>query len=126
MPLRYIAGHNVHTIAIEVPMAMIENGSGVIGAYGFTTRPRITIRNADGTQQGSSGAARVQVQRLANPLVNELIIGTRSTQYVLLGTLGRAALSPPQPARQAAAVVASRMSAFTSVQYAAARLSGPC
>ena len=71
-----LAGHNVHTIAIEVPMAMISNGSGVIGAYGFTTRPRITIRNADGTQQCSGGAARVQVQRLANPLVNELIIGT--------------------------------------------------
>ena len=31
-----LAGHNVHTIALEVPMAMISNGSGMIGAYGFT------------------------------------------------------------------------------------------
>jgi Domain of unknown function (DUF4331) len=71
-----LAGHNVHTIAIEVPMAMISNGSSVIGAYGFTTRPKVTVRNDDGSQQSSGGAARVQVQRLANPLVNELIIGT--------------------------------------------------
>jgi Domain of unknown function (DUF4331) len=71
-----LAGHNVHTIALEVPMAMISEGSSVIGAYGFTTRPKVTVRNDDGTQQSSGGAAQVQVQRLANPLVNELIIGT--------------------------------------------------
>lgn len=70
-----LAGNNVHTIAIEVPMAMISNGSHVIGAYGFTSRPRVTIRTNRGTQLGS-GPAKVQVQRLANPLVNELIIGT--------------------------------------------------
>ena len=71
-----LAGHNVHTIAIEVPTAMISNGSGVIGAYGFTTRPRVTIRTERGFDLSSGGIARVQVQRLANPLVNELIIGT--------------------------------------------------
>jgi Domain of unknown function (DUF4331) len=72
-----LAGFNVHSIAIEVPMAMISNGSSVIGSYGFTSRPKVTVRNADGTQQASGGAAQVQVQRLANPLVNELIIGTK-------------------------------------------------
>lgn len=72
-----LAGHNVHTIALEVPTAMISNGASVIGAYAFTTRPKVTIRNDDGTQQASGGAARVQVQRLANPLVNELVIGTK-------------------------------------------------
>jgi Domain of unknown function (DUF4331) len=71
-----LAGHNVHTIALEVPMAMISNGSNVIGAYGFTTRPRVTIRTERGVDLSSGGVARVQVQRLANPLVNELIIGT--------------------------------------------------
>lgn len=71
-----LAGHNVHTIAIEVPMAMVSNGSSVIGAYGFTTRPRVTIRTERGIDPSSGGVARVQVQRLANPLVNELIIGT--------------------------------------------------
>ena len=71
-----LAGHNVHTIAIEVPMAMISNGSSVIGAYGFTTRPRVTIRTERGFDLSTGGLARVQVQRLANPLVNELIIGT--------------------------------------------------
>ena len=72
-----LAGNNVRTIAIEVPLAMISNGSSVIGSYGFTSRPKVTVRNADGTQQASGGAALVQVQRLANPLVNELIIGTQ-------------------------------------------------
>ena len=71
-----LAGHNVHTIAIEVPMAAISNGSSVIGAYGYTTRPRVTIRTEQGFDLSSGGLARVQVQRLANPLVNELIIGT--------------------------------------------------
>jgi hypothetical protein len=71
-----LAGHNVHTIAIEVPMAMISHGSTVIGAYGFTTRPRVTIRTERGFDLSSGGIARVQVQRLANPLVNELIIAT--------------------------------------------------
>jgi hypothetical protein len=70
-----LAGHNVHTIAIEVPMAMISNGSSVIGAYGFTSRPKVTVREAGSVKAQS--AATVQVQRLANPLINELVIGTK-------------------------------------------------
>lgn len=70
-----LAGHNVHTIAIEVPMYMISGGSTAIGAYGFTTRPLVTIRTpGKGIEIGGS-LARVQVQRLANPLINELVIG---------------------------------------------------
>jgi hypothetical protein len=42
-----------------------------LGAYAFTSRPHVTVR---GLQDGSGKL--VQVQRLANPLVNELIIGT--------------------------------------------------
>jgi hypothetical protein len=74
-----LAGHNVHTIAIEVPMAMISNGSTVIGAYGFTSRPKVTVRDADGVKAQS--AATVQVQRLANPLINELVIGTKDKDH---------------------------------------------
>ncbi len=91
-----LAGHNVHTIALEVPMSMISGGSTVIGAYGFTSRPLITVRGGPfdldrgegvagdlGRKLGLGGGGAlfdllggVQVQRLANPLVNELIIGT--------------------------------------------------
>ena len=65
-----LAGHNVHTIAIEVPTSMISNGSTVVGAYGYTSRGKIKINGTKATE------SLVQVQRLANPLVNELIIAT--------------------------------------------------
>lgn len=63
-----LGGYNVNTIAIEIPAAMVSDGARVIGAYANTTRPRATVTG--------SGGGQVQVQRLANPLVNELIIGT--------------------------------------------------
>ncbi len=65
-----LAGYNVHTIALEVPMAMISNGSNTIGAYAFTSRNKVRVLG--GKDQGPL----VQVQRLANPLVNEVIIPT--------------------------------------------------
>ena len=64
-----LAGHNVHTIALEVPMAMISNASNTIGAYAFTSRNGMRVK-------GSKAGDLVQVQRLANPLVNEVIIPT--------------------------------------------------
>lgn len=63
-----LAGYNVNTIAIELPTAMVSGGGTVIGGYANTTRPRATVTG--------SGGGQVQVQRLANPLVNELVIGT--------------------------------------------------
>ena len=66
-----LAGHNVHTIAIEVPTAMVSNGATVLGAYGYTSRGKIKV---NGAKAGTESL--VQVQRLANPLVNELIIAT--------------------------------------------------
>jgi hypothetical protein len=73
-----LAGFNVHEIAIEIPSAMISDGSTVLGAYASTSRARTTVRGA-GKVTGSSGM--VQVQRLANPLVNEVIIGTEDKDY---------------------------------------------
>ena len=74
-----LAGFNVHTIAIELPASMLtKDGKGigetadpVLGSYASTSRPNITVRRG-----GRSSGPFVQVQRLANPLVNELIIGT--------------------------------------------------
>lgn len=71
-----LAGNNVHTIALEVPMSMISGGSSVLGAYAFTSRPLVTIRRPGKGTVESGRQGEVQVQRLANPLVNELIIGT--------------------------------------------------
>lgn len=67
-----LSGFNVHTIALELPSTMLtgDTGTATIGAYAATARPRITI-NGNGV-----GPLFRQVQRLANPLVNEVIIGT--------------------------------------------------
>ena len=49
---------------------MISDGASVLGAYASTSRPLVSVR-------GDSKGKPVQVQRLANPLVNEAIIGTK-------------------------------------------------
>lgn len=80
-----VAGFNVNSIAIEVPIAMLtsdgkQHAAGdkeaVIGTYGTTSRPRLTIRRSPDPVE-SRGKFK-QVQRMGNPLINELIIGTGS------------------------------------------------
>jgi hypothetical protein len=71
-----LSGFNVHTIALEVPAAWLTSDRQPVasthqpklGLYGSTSREAITVH------RGTQGF--VQVQRLANPLVNEAIIGT--------------------------------------------------
>jgi hypothetical protein len=70
-----ISGFNVNTIAIEVPIAMLtQGGKATIGTWGATYRPQMTVRNniLSNLSQGDW----VQVQRMGNPLINELLIGT--------------------------------------------------
>jgi len=80
-----VAGFNVNSIVLEVPITMLTDdgklhGAGdkqaVIGTYGETDRQRVTIRRAHGKVTGE-GAWR-QVNREGNSLINELIIGTGS------------------------------------------------
>jgi hypothetical protein len=68
-----LSGFNVHTIALEVPRMMISDGSSVIGAYASTSRPSARV---DGDRPWHDDDGLTQVQRLANPLINETIIGT--------------------------------------------------
>lgn len=83
-----LSGFNVHTIALEVPASWLtrdsegpeDTESPVLGAYASTHRRSTTVLrggdddNEDDRRRGSGNW--VQVQRLANPLVNEVIIGT--------------------------------------------------
>jgi hypothetical protein len=78
-----LSGFNVHTIALELPASMLtEDGEGpdstetpVLGAYASTSRRSARVMsNATGDRGRDQGF--VQVQRLANPLINEAIIGT--------------------------------------------------
>ena len=101
-----LAGFNVHSIALEVPMSWLTRGNisaadkgsekpdtgtppvFTIGAYASTSRRNITVLGTwddddddDRLILGKNHGRRtlgpwVQVQRLANPLVNEAIIGT--------------------------------------------------
>ena len=69
------SGFNVNTIALEIPIAEIVKGSkSVIGMYASTSRPRVLQILGNGTSVGTGGF--VQVARMGNPLINELVIGT--------------------------------------------------
>ena len=68
----FFAGYGVHTFAVQVPVAGLKGNDGVIGVYATVDRRKVTTR---GSQTRNTGAW-VQVNRLANPLVNELIIPT--------------------------------------------------
>jgi hypothetical protein len=70
------SGFNVNTIALEIPISdlMGPNGNLAIGAYASTSRPKVTVIKKDGDRQNSGRF--VQVARMGNPLINELIIPT--------------------------------------------------
>lgn len=83
-----VSGYNVNTIAIEVPIAMLTrtgtrvpstNPAATIGAWGTTSRARITVRRAPLPSAYSGGFS--QVQRMGNPLINELLIGTGKKDF---------------------------------------------
>ena len=76
-----LSGFNVHTIALEVPASLLtkdkmgaeETSQPVLGAYASTSRRAVRVLRGDRHDDDNPW---VQVQRLANPLVNEAIIGT--------------------------------------------------
>jgi hypothetical protein len=66
-------GHNVNTIALQVPTTdLVAGGDPVIGVWSTTNRQSMNVINADGTRETSGDF--VQVSRLGNPLVNEVVI----------------------------------------------------
>jgi len=67
----FFAGYAVHAIALQVPVSMLDNGSHVIGIWAATDRPQVTVAKAKARSRW------VQVSRLGNPLVNELLIPTQ-------------------------------------------------
>jgi hypothetical protein len=77
------SGANVSTIAIEVPITRItsdgrtaaDTQNPVIGMYASTARKNVRRLNQGGVLSGNTGPW-IQVSRMGNPLVNELIITT--------------------------------------------------
>jgi len=67
-----VAGFNTHTIAIQVPTAQLVAHGSTIGVYASASRPKVRIRDKRGMEKGAGPW--VQVSRLANPLINEVVI----------------------------------------------------
>jgi Domain of unknown function (DUF4331) len=83
-----VAGYNVNTIAIEVPINQLTDGNSiypasdpraVLGTWATTSRPRVSVRRTPEERAGFQPEVQYrQVQRMGNPLINEVIIGTGS------------------------------------------------
>jgi len=83
-----VSGYNVNTIALEVPIAMLTrtgtrvastNPAATIGVWGTTSRQRTMVRRAP--LPAASAGSFSQIQRMGNPLINELLIGTGSKDF---------------------------------------------
>ncbi|MEJ2416217.1 MAG: DUF4331 domain-containing protein [Exilibacterium sp.] len=73
-----LATNNVTTIALEVPKScLVGEGNGVIGGWTTASVPQITLfdDNPSLEEPEDNVGGFVQVSRLGNPLVNELVIG---------------------------------------------------
>lgn len=74
----FLAGYGVHSIALQVPKSMLDNGGNhVVGIWAATDRQRMTIEHGKVKADGPW----VQVSRLGNPLINEVIIPTDKKDY---------------------------------------------
>lgn len=81
-----LAGFNVSTVAIQVPIRQLTfdrrlpssatDPNAVIGVYQATSRQQMIVLDADNNRSGRVAISGpfVQVSRLGNPLVNELLI----------------------------------------------------
>jgi hypothetical protein len=84
-----LQGYNVHTIALQIPMEQLtrdgQKPSGpndrdaVIGVYANAMRQKVRVLTSTGEEKHQGDY--VQVSRLANPLVNEVIIPTGRKDY---------------------------------------------
>jgi len=68
----FFAGYGVHSYAVQVPIAALHAKNNTIGVWGSVERKKTTVRGAVTRDSGNW----VQVDRLGNPLVNEVIIPT--------------------------------------------------
>src|SRR5262245_2291314 len=78
-PLAAGAGHdgvakfNTHSIAIQIPKSqLVGSGNGIIGVYASASREQVRVLRRDGGADGDGPF--VQVSRLGQPLINEVVI----------------------------------------------------
>jgi hypothetical protein len=78
-----VSGYNVHSFVLQVPerevtvdgkqVADMKAKNAVVGVWSTTERRRVSVL-AHGARKSSSHSSWVQVSRLGNPLINEVII----------------------------------------------------
>src|SRR2546426_4606809 len=71
----FFAGYGVHTVSLQVPLSQLDNGGNhIVGIWSATDRPKVTVEvKAKKVRRTKKW---VQVSRLGNPLINELLIPT--------------------------------------------------
>ena len=75
-----LSGFNVNTFALQVPTKDVtQRGESTIGIWSTASRPSMRIENGDGSQ--SFKGKNVQVSRLGNPLVNEVVVPVGLKDY---------------------------------------------
>ena len=65
----FLSGYNVHTIALQIPIAQVDTKSHTIGVWSSTERQNVTVN-------GALHRGWTQVSRLGEPLINEVVIPT--------------------------------------------------
>jgi len=81
-----LKGYNVHSIVLQVPMTDLTRdgqapnaSNGTIGIYANASRQSTRVLRTDGTR--NLGGNFVQISRLANPLINEVVIHRGQKDY---------------------------------------------
>ncbi|HKC22059.1 MAG TPA: DUF4331 domain-containing protein [Gaiellaceae bacterium] len=75
----FFAGYAVHSIALQVPLSQLDNGSNhVVGIWAASDRlvTKVTLAKWRGRKVLKSDPDWRQVSRLGNPLINEVLIPT--------------------------------------------------
>jgi hypothetical protein len=67
----FLAGYAVHSIALQIPISQVDTPSHAIGVWSAADRHRTSVEG-----RGKGNGAWVQVSRLGNPLINEVVIPT--------------------------------------------------
>ena len=68
----FFAGYGVHTFGVQIPIAGLKAKNGIIGVWSSVDRRKVTTR----TTAARARRCWIQVNRLGNPLVNEVVIPT--------------------------------------------------
>ena len=75
----FLAGYAVHTIALQIPISQLDTPSHTIGVWSAADRLQTAVERKDDLRKSDRNDRRaswVQVSRLGNPLINEVVIPT--------------------------------------------------